>query len=200
MNISVLTDFSMDLDYDTVCDDLTSVYKITNVYYDCENLFDLAEALKSDLDGKRANYRAYIFEGIDARLLMELRKSYILDVGRLTEEFYVGHDGLVTVDAVKDWRIRFFIQYCVDYLDLDWQYNWLSKKFIRGRNRDITFDFEPCYKDATRDMYLTDSDLLDQTVDAKVLTRDEYVKKYHLEEMFEKYKDSLGWGLLYEVK
>lgn len=62
-----------------VIKDLVEKYKITNIYDDeigrCCWL--IANALYNDYIIGRANYEAYIEVGMDARMLMELRKSAV---------------------------------------------------------------------------------------------------------------------------
>ena len=93
-------DFSMKKSFDDVCEDIRDKYKITNLLYDDDEAFyALCEALFYDYESKIANYESYIKEEMDARLLMELRKSAVLPASN--DSFYEGHGSCKSIGDIE---------------------------------------------------------------------------------------------------
>lgn len=68
---------------------MESKYKITNVaqYDDEDALYAICEALYDDYTNKMANYESYVEVGMNARIMMELRKSVVFPVGHVYYDF-----------------------------------------------------------------------------------------------------------------
>lgn len=106
-----------------------------------------------------ANYEAYIERGMDARLLMEIRKSAVLPMAENLYDFYTGHGSLETVEEVKNFRINYLKKVVIeDYCDENWQYYLLVKMTQLGRAKYFAFDFESCFADGDyrKQTYLED--------------------------------------------
>ena len=102
-------DFSdSSIDFDTVLNDLYK-YQISNILDDDESVYILADVLYNDYKCHVANYKSYISNGMNARVLMELRKSAILPLEMFgNDEVYKDYVGIETVQDVKNKRIQFF--------------------------------------------------------------------------------------------
>lgn len=133
-----------------VIKDITEKYKITNIYDDeigrCCWL--IANALYNDYIIGRANYEAYIEVGMDARMLMELRKSavFFIEEGD-SDYFYTGLRNCETWEEVREFRKRFFQRINPDYIELYWQYYFLVNILCGKYSKDFLFDYEACFAD-----------------------------------------------------
>ena len=110
INPSLVKDFSKKKEFTDVCNDIENKYKITNILDDDgESAYYLAEVLFDDYEVKRCNYEAYIEEGMDARMLMELRKSAVFFIADGDDTyFYTGLKDCNTWQEVRQFRINFF--------------------------------------------------------------------------------------------
>ncbi len=149
INIDKLWDFKEKKDFDSVWDDIVDKYKITNIWDDDdgESVYWIVEALHDDYKLERANYEAYIEVGMDARVLMELRKSAVLHVEEKLYDFYRLHDNCKTVMDIKRHRKNYLKFLCDDYMDANWQYYYMMKHYLGYKGKDFYFDFEECYVD-----------------------------------------------------
>ena len=100
INVSKLFDFSSKKTIDSIYYDLENVYKITNVmkYDDEDALYVICEALYRDYANRLANYESYLEFGMNARIMMELRKSAVFPVGERYLDFFREHNSCETVD------------------------------------------------------------------------------------------------------
>jgi hypothetical protein len=143
-----LRDFSEEMTMDTVIDDLVKNYTIKNICDDDgESVCYLAEALLEDYTTSKANYKAYIEKDMDARLLMEIRKSAVIPFGEQFTDFYEKHSTLKTAKEVKEFRTQYIHAMNDDYIEKNWQYYYLIKFFWKGRAKYFCFDFESCFAD-----------------------------------------------------
>lgn len=150
INVSKLFDFSSKKTVDSIYHDLENVYKITNVmqYDDEDALYVICEALYRDYVNELANYESYVEFGMDARIMMELRKSAVFPVGEKYLDFFREHNSCETVDDIKGMRIDFITKIGVpDYLDNNWQYYMLIKYMWGWKAKDFDFDYETCFAD-----------------------------------------------------
>lgn len=124
---------------------------ITNIFDDGdgEALWELSKALYTDYILKRSNYKAFIEDGMNIRMLMELRKSALLPFGESNRYVYEEHRNAETVEDVKNIRINFFSPANPDYKDEDWQYMTLVIHCLRpcGMAKDLYISYEDCYAD-----------------------------------------------------
>lgn len=124
---------------------------ITNIFDDGdgESLWELSKALYTDYILKRSNYKAFIEDGMNIRMLMELRKSALLPFGESNKYVYEEHRNAETVEDVKNIRINFFSPANSDYKDEDWQYMALVLYYLRPYNqtKDLYISYEDCYAD-----------------------------------------------------
>ena len=152
INTDILRQFDKSITESDIIKDLTINYDIQNIYRDCdgdlEYVIYLADALKEDIDMERANYKAYIEKGMNARILMELRKTAILPIAESDYLFYKEHCKCETVDDIKNKRIQYLKQKNSDYDDADWQYYAVCRWYLRRKSVDIYFNMEYCYADA----------------------------------------------------
>lgn len=163
IDYDILRDRSKPKTIDDVCDDLTNKYKITNIADDDGySLSILATALMKDYECRFSNYEGYAEEGMNARMLMELRKSAILPFDEHSRDFYRKHGECETVEEVKCLRILEFKKYDGVYYDRNWEYFFLIKQLLKKQANGIIFDFEECYADGdwskqtNSDMYIED--------------------------------------------
>lgn len=149
INPSLVKDFSKKKEFTDVCNDIENKYKITNILDDDgESAYCIVEALYNDYLAQRCNYEAYIEEGMDARMLMELRKSAVFFVADGDDTyFYTGLKDCNTWQEVRQFRINFFKRINPDYEELDWQYYFLVIKLCGKYSKDFIFDFEECFED-----------------------------------------------------
>lgn len=131
----------------SIYDDLQRL-KITNIideYY----MMTLAEYLESDYYNKRANYKAYIEGGMNARILMNLRKSALIHVegSVLFPDFYIDHCKCETVQDIRNLRIKYLKFLNEDYMDLDWQVYTLIRMCWGATPDDTTLELEAGYVD-----------------------------------------------------
>lgn len=127
--------------------DLHDVYKITNLAWNVEGVGHyFTEQFYKDYEYHMANYKAYIQPGMDARMLMEIRKSMVL--GFEDKIYYEAFDGCKTANDVIEARKAILNRYNAGYMDIPWQY-YLLVKCSRGNKitEYFVFDFESCYLD-----------------------------------------------------
>lgn len=143
----LIKDFSKKKKFVNVYNDLKYRYRIVNVLND-DALVCIAKTLYKDYKVQRCNYEAYIEEGMDARLLMELRKSAVFFIADGDDTyFYTGLKDCNTWQEVRQFRINFFKRINQDYEELDWQYYFLVIKLCGKYSKDFVFDFEDCFAD-----------------------------------------------------
>lgn len=148
IDIKKLKDFSKKKDLDDVIDDIVEKYKITNIADDDgESVVYIAEALYDDYDLEMANYEAYIEEGMDARLLIELRKSACLRMSTDNYDFYTGHKNLNTAKEVDEYRTKYMQTFNKDYVGLNWQYWIVIRRFWGAKANYFNVDYESCFAD-----------------------------------------------------
>lgn len=150
INPEKVFDFSEKIDYDTIYEDLTEVYKVKNLDYEYEDAVDLLICtLLDDYESKRVNYKAFIEDGIDARILFELRRNAFVKMpDNITEaEYCREHNNCETIEQLKELRLKTIKRYAKEYEDYDWQYALLMKWIWGLKIREFYFDFEVCFED-----------------------------------------------------
>lgn len=149
IDINILRDYSKPLTLDDVYNDVENIYNITNIFddEDYECLTAICNALYTDYTVQRANYHAYIERGMNARMLMELRKSAVIPMDEELFDFYTKHSSCETYTDVKNFRSDYLKFLCSDYQDLNWQYHYLILHYLRGKAKDFFFDYEICFAD-----------------------------------------------------
>ena len=141
---TILHDFSDGLSWGDVFNELD--LKLTNVY-DEEALTYLVNAIYDDYEKGWANYRAYLEDGVDARMFMELRKSAVIPVPEPDwDRFFTKHQEFDTADEVRAFRADYFKYLNSDYDEYNWQYYTLIQ-MTRKDYGDFEFDFEDCFTD-----------------------------------------------------
>ena len=148
IDISKLRDFSEKKNFDSIMNDIVNKYKITNIAEDDgESLVYLTEALLNDYENEITNYESYIEVGMDARLMMELRKNACLKMAPKLEYFYAEHHNLNTVKEIADYRTKFLQSLNKEIIGLDWEY-WIIVRRCWGRKaKDFIVDYESCFAD-----------------------------------------------------
>lgn len=150
IDVSKRKDFSKRYSVKYIIEDLKN-YKVSNIItddYDSSYTI-VAEVLHDDIVTRRANYKGYIEEGINLRMLAELRKSAVLPMAKSMYSFYSDHRFADTVDDVKKLRIDLFGKMKSDYKDEDWQYMAVAKYFLRKKGNYYRFDWEELYLDSS---------------------------------------------------
>lgn len=133
IDIKTLKDFSKKKSLDDVIDDIEKKFSITNITDDDgESLVNISEALYCDYVLQMANYESYIEPNMDARLLMELRKSACLNWAPEYYDFYEGHKNLDTAKEVDKFRTAYIQKLNPEYTGLNWQY-WSIIRRIWGK-------------------------------------------------------------------
>lgn len=167
INIDIKNDYSKKLALKDIVKDIRD-YGITNIRQDDDNesLYVLADTLLGDYNMRRANYKAYITRGIDARVLMELRKSAVLPFEVLSPAIFEAHNGVYTVEGIKEIRKAYFQTINQDYRDEDWQYFLLVRKYLNERSDMFFCDFEDCYADGDPSKVRGIPDYIEDFVDA----------------------------------
>lgn len=152
INTDILRHFDKSVTESDVIKDLTVNYNIQNIYRefdgDLEYVIILADMLKEDIEMERANYKAYIEKDMNARILVELRKTAILPIGECDYWFYKEHCTCETVEDIRNKRIKYLKQKNEDYDDADWQYYAVCRWYLRRKSNGIYFNMENCYEDA----------------------------------------------------
>lgn len=138
--------------FSDVFSEIKTKYEIKNIKEDAdwESLFYICRGLYEDYTKRNTNYEAYIEKGMDARLLMELRKSALFPFTdkKCEEEFFNAYRTCETVDDVKNVRISQVREKSEYYEDANWQYYYLMKLMYNEEQFDnFYFDVEICYKD-----------------------------------------------------
>lgn len=130
-------------------------YKVSNLNYsdsDTESAEIFCSELCDDYNEHRANYKSFIWDGINARVMWELRKSAILwefMEGDIDPWFFEAHKKNWDAYDIKHYRSSILSQKFVDYEDHDWQYFWVLR-FAKGIPKyvaDDYFDMEKVYID-----------------------------------------------------
>ena len=148
IDITRFHDFKKNKSFDDILTDVEDKYKISNICNDGgESLYYIADALYFDYKNQTANYEAYIEKGMDARVLMELRKSAIIPLDTDLYDFHTEHCSCSTISEIKEHRIKWLKNFNSDYQDLDWQYYFLIRHTLRKKSIGFIFDFEECYAD-----------------------------------------------------
>ena len=149
IDINLVRDFSKNFVIEDIILDLKDNYKITNIMDD-ESIVYLSEALFDDYQLKRANYKSYIEWGMDARLLMELRKSAILPANlEFESNFYTDLASLNTWREVRKYRETYFQRINGEYTEtIAWHYYYLAMFHLgRNKNKGLFYDYESCFAD-----------------------------------------------------
>ena len=149
IDTSKLRDFKKRKTYEMVEEDVRVKYGITNIEDDFEEeaLYYICNALYEDYITQRANYEAYIEKGMNARMLMELRKSAVIPKAENLYDFYEMHHSCNNWQDVKGLRAEYFKFLNEDYADLNWQYYILVCTYLGYKAKDFYFDYEECYAD-----------------------------------------------------
>lgn len=159
INSHLVHDCRKKITYQEVEDDVRK-FGITNILddEDEDSLYDICEALYQDYTIRNTNYKAYIEKGMNARILMELRKSALLPFTyqENADKFFKPFDNCKTVEDVKKVRRYLIKQLNPDYEDLGWQYYYLSRMILgTDKLEDYYFDLEQCFAD--RDLAMQES-------------------------------------------
>lgn len=143
-NWELLGDFSQPYDH-MFFYNLIEEYHITNLAppteYDHPARETLAYQLYWDYKVKLCNALGYIRDGMNARLLWELRKSGVLRnfMGEENKYFFDNHLVTMNDQEIKKCRSKVLIQKFMDYEDHDWQYFWVLKRALTKEQQE---DFE----------------------------------------------------------
>jgi len=161
IDLSILRDFSEEVTFKSIDEDLTRL-GIRNILEKSDRVAEwdadearcwIVEAFRTDYEKKRANYKAYLEEGMDIRFAMELRKSALLLIADPEKQtFYTGHSVCSTIQEIKEYRIKYLIALNDSYQDLDWQLYMLIRHCWGRGNDDILIDYESCYNDGNPDI------------------------------------------------
>lgn len=129
---------------------VTNIYE-TSTDHECFANFN-AELVK-DYWACRANPESYVKDGINARVVWELRKSAILwDFmdGEKDPWFFEAHKAAWGVKEIKEYRADIMRTKFVDYIDRDWQYFWVTRFGLKDW-KDIRIDAELLFADGDPD-------------------------------------------------
>lgn len=141
--------------YEFVQDEVVNKYHITNIMEDedDEALYEICNALYEDYTIRNTNYHAYIEDGMNARVLMELRKSALFpfDSKEKANVFFRSYADCDTVEDIKAVRIGQVQAITKDYIEAGWQYYYLMKILLTDEGfKEFYFNFEQYFVD--RDM------------------------------------------------
>lgn len=143
-----LEDFSENIDLDLIIDDLSDVYKICNILDDGESLWIIANTLLQDYESKKVNYKGYICKNMDARFMMEIRKSMLLLLcPELKKDLCKKTMLCKTVEEVKEVRVSIMSRITKEYKDYDWQVYYILLNMWGTKGKNLEIDFESCYND-----------------------------------------------------
>ncbi len=148
IDVKILHDFKKQKTLDDVITDIMDIYKIQNISNDDnESVYYICKALYDDYAMQRANYTSYIEKEMDARVLMELRKSAVLPMDIDLYDFYSKHCECENQADIKQFRTQYLKFLNEDYADLDWQYYYLVKNTLKRKSKGFFFDYETCFAD-----------------------------------------------------
>lgn len=152
INKNKVFDFSKKITEYSIYKDLRK-YNIQNVRdLDCDETWHfIATVLWDDYDLGRANYKAYIEQDMDLRMLMELRKSAVLRVDKTLDSVYAEYPYAETPQDVKAIRTKMIKKINADYNDEDWQYMAVAISCLGKASKYFACDFEDCYEDGDRE-------------------------------------------------
>lgn len=124
---------------------------IKNINWENEGRYQMfCSIFADDYNEHRANFLAYAKEGMNARVLWELRKSAILwdfMEGSKDPWFFEGHKEGWNKYQIKEYRSNVLGTKFRDYEDHDWQYFWVIDLWY---GRDFAYDYfdpEMCFED-----------------------------------------------------
>lgn len=152
---SKLRIFDKDITMDDVQKDIEK-YHITGFHPPDKNERDIyhpkylvADALYSDYIQKRANYEAYIEEGMTARMLMTLRLSSLFDFeDDVNIRFWRDHRNIDTPEEAIALRIEYGRWHLhPQYSNFEWQNMYGLRVMWGHKSKDILTDYEPCFID-----------------------------------------------------
>lgn len=162
-------DFSKHKTFKKIYNDIEKTYNIQNIF-ECDDdnaLYEIADALHEDYIKHRANYEGYIEHNMDARVLMELRKSAIVHMGKDLYYFYGAHNNCEAVKDIKQVRIDVVKRVEPDYRDLDWQYFELVRMLYSNEELEgFRFNYEDCFQDRDLSKQNGPADYLEDWLDA----------------------------------
>lgn len=116
-------------------------------FYYIDYRTDLEDALYMDYMKRGVNYHAYIEEGMDARILMELRKCALIRLGPGLDQYYELYGDCETIEDIRRLRIECVSQWDDNYRDFDWQ-TYMLIRYCWGKDSpDILIDYESCFAD-----------------------------------------------------
>lgn len=153
---SKIKQFNRNITVNDVIDDIEK-YGITGFYsFDTdadlkvpEAKYYIADALYSDYIQKRANYEAYIEEGMTARMLMTLRLSSLFDFDEDTNlKFWREHRSIDTPEEAIALRIEYGRWHLhPQYSNFDYQNLYALIVMWGNGSNDIVLDYEPYFSD-----------------------------------------------------
>lgn len=149
-----LRNFDKKMTFDKIHRSLALTYEVTNIDFDdFDPVYFVVNLLLEDYVFKRANYLAYIEKGIDARVLLELRRNALLKFDDDEMKIFCKeHNTLNTQEEIKNLRIKYIQKYLPEYVDYDWQYALLIKKLWGLDIMEFYFDGEVCFEDRKTDI------------------------------------------------
>lgn len=154
-DLTLINDFSQPM---TAIDmaNLLREKQVKNIYEtetDHECFANFNSELIKDYWAGRANPASYIREGMNARILWELRKSAILwqFMGDHTNAwFFEARQANQGVKEIKEYRASIMRTKFVDYIDKDWQYFWVVYLGVPNW-KDIRIPAETLFADGDLD-------------------------------------------------
>lgn len=153
IDVNKVKDFSRDIEFMEIYDYVSNRLKNVAIdEYDDIFAYEIADTLHEDYIRGIANYQSYAEDGMDARMLMELRKSAILPQKIILDidltEMWKEHSTCETWKDVKRLRTKWFKVLNKDYKDADWQYLYLCRLCYKDDIfKYLKIDFECHYHD-----------------------------------------------------
>lgn len=126
-----------------------------------ESEYYIADALYSDMIQIRSNYKAYIEDGMTARMLMTLRFNSLLTFEDELSGFFYEHRTIDTPEQAIEHRIKWCRKHVnSEYQNTDWQNFLLLRILWRVQSKDINIDYEPCFEDKKYNRVKTIEDII----------------------------------------
>lgn len=143
------------------------LYNITGLAHDKEtSLIYIADALFSDYVLHRANYRAYLEEGLTARMLMELRLNAILPFTGECLTYYTEHNTAETPNDVINIRKKYLRRHLTPFYDNEgWRNFYLVRQVWKGRALGVRIDYEQYFADRKYMQTKSEDDYLDDALE-----------------------------------
>lgn len=153
MNRDLIFNFKKTIKYNEIINDISKLSGIIdedkgeNSEDYLEALNDIAQQIQRDYDREFLNYKAYINDCRNIRMLYEFRKIYSINwLG--FEDVYSVIEKCITADEIREVRKQLLSIIFKGFYDMDWQLYRVIQVTNKNRNLEgYALNWESCFKD-----------------------------------------------------